>query len=276
MAKPMPRHATQRPTLFARKRYARYACGCAYATYEEDTSIMCPVHTTAGLFMHNFLVNDRNATQNSIPGVVANRYFATTPAVVENQDFNSIYSKVTILDPGGHEWDQLDEGIKDTGLCPACFIDHDDIRPCRISACECGNYNCEYRWCGSLQGLHALWHIHCQGKSEEIISIDDKDIFSYGPASDFNEAKEVLLSERARLEEIGTKLLPVLLDHSQRHRGNPSNTRDPFDSEYLSKSLERYLDPKKMRTAGLSSLNNLKSRLIRFYVAGFFPEMDSA
>ena len=217
----------------------RFACGCAYRT-SLDTAVFCPQHHDeshrGAIREQETFYTDTNDTPD-VPGLVMSPHSGHRPIVLRNTESNSIHTSVSVLDGSRNEWKASDED--QVGLCAACFIDNeDDYVETRIAMCECGQDRCSYRWCGSLNGLHAYWRLHVQGRSEEATGIPDEDIFSYGRYDEQNEdVTQALDAERADL----TAQIEMLMHEMETARQQATNVQptDEQQSIYLMPWLDQ-------------------------------------
>lgn len=220
--------------------FARFACGCIYRTI-SDQAVFCPQHRREP---HRAYVTGNEMViipaQNIFPiqRLAANPYVSSQPAVLHNTERNSIHTVTSTLDGRSQEWDMPQ--TETVGICPACFIDMEDHNETRVAMCECGNEDCSYRWCGSIQGLHAYWRIHAQGRSRELTGIPEEDIFGYGPHSELpQKVQEVLDQQREDLTTQVNNLVQKVINARKeittakgRVRHHPAYLNPWFDNEY--------------------------------------------
>ena len=254
--------------------YSRFSCGCAYRT-TSDLTVACPTHR--GMIVANDLVISDTPDIPDIPGLVLSRHPAKFPVVLGNSSSNSLHTLITVHDGRRNEWQDLQED--QIGLCCACFIDNGDLIETRIAACECGNLDCSYRWCGRLSGLHALWSVHVQGR-HEIWQIDDiytgqpkavldEDIFSRGPANELPQhVIQALDAERKSLAAAAQALVQQFQDHRAPRDYRPSEPMTPFDIPWLNPEYEAITDPNTDERELQHARASLERKLLRLHVAG--------
>ena len=238
-------------------RTARFNCGCIYRI-RFDTPIMCPAHRT-------FIVEEKEFRSDTpdmpeITGLVTNKQYNNLPIILCNSSNNSLHVNSIVKDGQGEEWSCNEE--EELGLCAACFIENNEYTDTRITACECGNEYCSYRWCGSLHGLHAFWKLHSQNQSYEITGIPERDIFSYGKANELDDNVINILSEqRTRLLEISEILIQDMTAFKNQANNTESDQIPAYSSDWLNKTYE-------MLTTMRGAQSSLSNKLLRFYVTG--------
>ena len=247
----------------------RFFCGCVYHT-PGDTAVFCPKHrhTDHRGFITGTDTIEVTTRQDPFSKTPATSvYFHKRPDVLHNTPYNSLHTTTSILDGRNEEWAIPDADL--LGICPACFIDAEDLLETVIAACECGDENCSYRWCGSLQGYHAMWRLHANGKSKETIGVNETDLFSFGPYEDqpehiqqtLDNERETIRREVSRLREDVTSARSN--PHPSRQRGQPAVYFTPWlDQEY--QALTASNEPAAHRRAQRS----LQHKLTRLFVIG--------
>ena len=261
---------------------ARFFCGCLYLN-PIDTALMCPKHrdTPERAYItgrERITAPDNNISH--IPALARNRVIPQIPEVLSNNSRNSIQNVSYVIDGQREQWSTPEPDA--IGLCAACYIDFDDIYETRVSMCECPDEQCSYRWCGSLNGLHAFWKLHAQSKSQEATGIRESDIFREGQFIELpEEARNILDKERATLQAQADRLIPELHQARQAfaHRRSP---RPP--SVYLSPFLDSmYNSMYKTTTSQLSRhkpqrnliATTLRNDLLRLYIMGAIPPFQN-
>lgn len=264
----MTQAGTERTYVFA---YSRFAWGCAYQKTSE-TTLICPEHRQPLTEEHEL----RSATRDFPPveGLMMSRFFKTNPAIIRNSSRNSLHSVLKIRDGGGSEWSDDDEN--EVGLCPACYIDQQDLVETRITACECADPQCSYRWCGQLSGLHAYWRLHVQGRTHEATDFRDQEIFSYGDYHSLDEqTQETLDRERAELIRAGQDLLEKMGD-SRSNDADDSPTGRIFRMPWLEQHYDVMNDPDRSNRLRETARQELGRRLIRLHLLGLIEWPDPA
>ena len=266
----------------------RFSCGCLYRT-TVDRAVFCPAHRSrqpVGFITGVETIRSPVRVDHSLARLAMNPRIPTVPIELRSTDRNSLHQQVRTMDPGGTEWNQTTD---ETGLCAPCMVDHEDSRETRIAACECGNPDCPYRWCGSLQGLHALWRPHVQGTTEQDTGIPDRDIFSHGPQADLSDrAREALHQERQELQAHADRLLqetlrarrmpPTPAGRPEGPAGTRTRTRIPHPA-YLSPWLDpqhRLLaDPGVNPRDRQHAASQIQGKLLRLMLIGALPRTSS-
>ena len=207
-------------TTTYRFKATRFQCGCVYAT-QDQSAVICPTHRRP-------ILEEINATMQSaqvpeIEGLVMTRYDPSRPEMLKNNQSNSLHSTIAVKDSNGDSW--VDEDTDQVGLCPACLIDDNVYTQVTFANCECGDIKCSYRWCGRINGLHALWSIHAQGRSEEVIDRQESDIFSYGSyCQQGNSIQSAINEETIRLDRRRQKLLDILIQERKQESGDAGSS----------------------------------------------------
>lgn len=255
----------------------RFHCGCIYQTIDE--AVFCPEHRRAdpvGFITSQETILTPDSRPPSIQGLVMNSFVKALPQTLRNDERNSIHVRATVLDGRREEW--ADEDVQEVGLCAACFIDQDEHKETGVAMCECGDEDCSYRWCGSTDGLHALWRLHAQGRSRESMGIPEEDIFSYGSSDKHEEAVRSTLDwERDHLREVGRELAQrAILARQMAAPG--AGRRRSFDPVMMSHWLDgefRDMEEEKTDTwkAGWA-LSRLEAKMVRLYVIGAAKPAD--
>lgn len=260
---------------------AHFRCGCAYRT-TSDTPVFCPEHRTAdqpSAITEIETLRAPTAEIPDIPGLVTRNYpLQDQPVVLRNNGANSLHTTVAVTDAQGHEWNTPDDD--QVGLCAACYIDDDDLIETRISACECPDTRCTYRWCGALKGLHAYWRPHVQGNSFQLTAICEDEIFSFGPFSQQPDTiTDALNQERESLTRQVELHLSALRAANEQPQTAPDAAPPPgsaytapwLQSDYQLMSQET--GPQRRVTHQLAR-KSLSQKITRLYLIGALPHLD--
>ena len=253
-------------------RTTRFHCGCVYQTI--DNAVFCPEHRRDGFITSQETIRTPDSSPPRIQGLAMNTFAPSRPKVLRNDDRNSLHVMTSVLDGRKENW--TDDEVQEVGLCTACFIDLKDNIETEIAMCECGSEDCSYRWCGRLDGLHALWRLHAQGLSPDSIGTPEEDIFSYGPFWEKSEeTREILSRERDHLREADRKLAQeailarqAALPQAGRRHISPVLMSHWMDPEI--REMEQETDPRRANWA----LSRLEAKMARLYVIGAVAPED--
>ena len=198
--------------------------------------------------------------------------------MLRNSVQNSVHSLASLQDAMGNEWANSEED--QAGRCAACFIDNEEMVETRITACECGNERCSYRWCGRLDGLRALWMTHAQGRSQETVGIDEHDIFAYGPAQGMQEKPQQSLdAERQQLSAEAETLLVEMTNFRNSAEHRPDDPASPYERPWLDAQYDVMTEPKQQDHHQEMARANLLRKLTRLQAAGLIkverPEAEA-
>ena len=252
---------------------ARFFCGCAYLN-PMDTAIFCPEHRHAphrGYITGRETIRVPKDTSYSMLHVTPHRTIKAFPAILQSDAHNSLHTVTRVLDGHHNDWSLPQADL--LGLCAACLIDSEDYNETRIAMCECGNEQCSYRWCGSLQGLHAFWKLHAQGRSEETTGLKEEDIFSHGAYEDHSqEVRDTLDKERAVLQEAARKITSDLYQTTT--KAFSPGRRAKLPPAYLNPWLEQQLSIAVLQRGTTQARNanrTLMNRVLRLHIIGAIP-----
>ena len=267
--------STRRPTLTALLTFTRFFCGCIYRTL-DDQAVFYPQHRQEP---HRAYATGTERvpipSQDNFPirGLVMSRYFKSHPAVLQNSSSNSLHTIVSTKDGRNEEWDTPEPEL--LGLCTACFIDHEQRDETRIAMCECGDEDCSYRWCGSLDGLHAFWRLHTQAASEQATGLAELDIFSYGPFQDQQpHIQETLNQQRKDLvmetEQLCQDVMEARRLHSPSGRSAPPTGPAAYLNPWLDPECRRLAENPDRRDARIYK-RSLLQKVRRLHIIGAMP-----
>ena len=269
----------------------RFSCGCLYRT-STDQAVFCPAHRHRSPVGFITGVETIKAATPVVPHLARLTMHPTLtgiPLELRCTQSNSLHQQVHTLDAQGNEWDrQTDQ----TGLCAACLVEHQEPNETRIAACECGDPDCSYRWCGSTQGVHAYWRLHAQDLSQQSTGIPNRDIFSHGPEKDLSQqVRAVLETERKDLNKQADRLLqatlharripshkgllPAAPGHTSGSRRRTSIAHPVHLSRWLDRECEAIAAPATTPRHREASIRTIKPKLLRLYIIGAMPS-DSA
>lgn len=250
----------------------RFHCGCVYQAL--DDAVFCPRHRhgdPVGFITSQETIHIPGPGRPAIRELAMLESIPTWPAVLRNDERNSLHRMVATLDGMGNEWDI--PGAEEAGLCAACFIDGEEHVETRVAMCECGEERCSYRWCGRTGGLHAMWKIHAEGRSQETIGVPEGDIFSHRDFQGQDEGtREILEQEAAVLEDAGRRLAGEAV--AAREAAKPGNgPKREYRAVMLSHWLDREFQDLALQGARNQmirnwALNRLASKMTRLYVIG--------
>ena len=252
----------------------RFNCGCAYRTMSEDL-VFCPEHrhsSPVGFITGKETTQSPGPEVPQIPGLVMDPYIKGRPKTMMNTSANSLHTRTYVLDGQGEEWSDYEDEI---GSCNACFIDSGKLNPTQIAMCECGKEECSYRWCGIINGLHALWRIHAQGLSQQTTGIPEDDIFSYGKYDEqTQELKEILKAEKQELEKNRDRLVLATLEARQ-EAGTGKERQSDQHQVYLSQWLDSEYAAITKEQNSTEDVNyaqrRLATKLLRLHIIGATP-----
>ena len=252
-------------------RISRFFCGCIHHT-PSDTAVICPDHfnTPEAAFLTG-KETIKLPQQNSTPSKFQRtpRPHLRLPAgSLHNYPHNSLHTTVAVLDANGEEWSSPD--VEQTGLCAACFIDHEYMKETRIAICECGKPDCSYRWCGDIRGLHAFWPIHANATSQQITGIADRDIFTQGAFDDLPDSTKTVL--RTQQDTLQQQLQQAICEYSEARqpRANgihPRTHRPVYLSAWLDSEYRAITSPDPNIPTAIAQ-ERLARKLTRLIVAG--------
>lgn len=245
---------------------AHFRCGCAYRVL-FDAVFFCPTH-------HEPIIEYRTTVTPTpeipdIPGLVMSRIFKDRPETLRNHAHNSLHKTINVQDRRRQDWG--DTGDEENGLCPACFVQHQDFIDTRVAACECRDEQCDYRWCGQTGGLHAWWGLHATGRSHELTGIPEEDIFSHGAFEDLNdEVTQVLTAEEQWLKQAASLLVARIL--VVRSQPAPEDHQHEGEALYLAPCLDENwniaTDPSQETATQDLARRKLGEKLLRLHLIG--------
>ena len=252
--------------------FTRFFCGCIHRTV-GDTAVFCPEHhrvkPQAAFITGTELLRFLDGTFPYGKNITSSPNLDQAHKALRNTSSNTLHVTTTISDPGRNEWAAPE--AESVGICPACLIEDDLITETRITACECGDTACFYRWCGRTHGIHAFWRFHATNRIEELTDTPDGDIFAYGPQADQSpKVKELLDTERQLLEDQASQLLTDFFN--ARANATPdAGRRQQYHPVYLSCWLDR--DYEQVHSAyrqnhAAAIAGRLKTKLLRLMVGG--------
>ena len=255
---------------------ARFFCGCAYLN-PMDTAIFCPEHRHTphrGYITGRETIKVPEHTPYSMLHVTPHRTIRAFPAILQSDAHNSLHTVTGVSDGHHNDWSIPQADL--LGLCAACLIDSEDYNETRIAMCECGNEQCSYRWCGSLQGLHAFWKLHAQGGSEETTGLKEEDIFSHGAYEDHSqEVRDTLDKERTVLQEAAHKITSDLYQTTT--KAFSPGRRAKLPPSYLNPWLEQQLRIAVLQPGTTQARNanrTLMNRVLRLHIIGAIPPLQ--
>lgn len=257
-------------------RIARFVCGCIYRL-SADTLLYCPNHRHMwhrGIITAEetiSLPHPMDGTQGNAPEIqnlVRHRTLTNYPVVYENDETNSYYmTRATASPDSGFRTEQS----REAGLCSACLIENDETTPTSYALCECGDRDCRHRWCGSLQGLHAVWPLHAKGGLQQITGKDDDDedeVVAFFSRQEVGRTPAESLAAETHAGRIQDAVADWTagLEHGElTHR-----ERQVLEGPVTARIYRHFLgttDPQKKKNA----LENIQRHLIRFHVIGAWP-----